>query len=254
MLLAFTLAILSLTEAGPTDTSTDTTTEPRMSEAAMKAHLAAIKRYNTTYTDSLKARQGSGPPAYGDYWSWVKADGFLCWDNDDCTWIDEYLECQKGEVEDKKAKEVRWTGYKMDDVRGRCQCSDISYFYPAQLACRFAWWQYLLFVLAAIAILAVLGGIAACFLLPLFVVKAGDKEELIRQQSTTTHEGTKKTEGDEEEGQNDTEDMPAIEKPETKEYPSTYGEAIKNYKSTMSKVPKLARQESKHLSKTFPTT
>jgi len=250
MLLAFTVAILSSAEAGPTNT----TTQPRMSEAATKAHMEAIKRYNTTYTTALKERQGSGPPAYGIYWTWVRKDGFLCWDNDDCSWIDEYLQCQEGKVEGKEAKEVRWTGYKIDDVKGRCQCSGISYFYPAQLACRFAWWQYLLFVLAAIAILAVLGGIAACFLLPLFVVKAGDKEELLRQQSTTTHEGTKKTEGDEEEGQNETEDMPAIDKPETKEYPSTYGEAIKNYKSTMSKVPKLARQESKHLSKTFPTS
>lgn len=227
-----------------------------MSPAARQRLVDVKKAFDTVYTEQLKERQGDAPE-FQEYWGWVKEDGLLCWDDTDCQWIDQYLECEDEDIEFSTPKaHERWKGYP-DQVKGRCDCSDVSYFYPSQLACRFAWWQHLLFVLLALVIAAILVAIVALFLLPLFVVKQGDKVKLLKQKSTTTHDGTKKTEDEEEGGQQEQEQKP-LEKPldiaEDQEYPSSYGEAIKNYKTTMGKVPKLARQESKHLSKAFPKT
>jgi len=196
-------------------------------------------------------------PGFEDYWGWVKEDGLLCWDDSDCQWIDQYLQCEDEDIDFSTPKaHERWKGYP-DKLKGRCDCSDVSYFYPSQLACRFAWWQHLLFVLLALVIAAILATILALFLLPLFVVKHGDKVKLLKQSSTTTHDGTKKTEEGEDEEEGGEGEQEQEQKPLEKsdeEFPSSYADALKNYKTTMGKVPKLARQESKHLSKAFPKT
>jgi len=93
---------------------------------------------------------------FDDWNDWQEADGFLCRKTDDCTWLDDNLECQDFEVKITPVNKL-WFGGDLVSIVGECACSDEWFWDGDDLECKrpakVAGWLVGVIIMAVIAVI-----------------------------------------------------------------------------------------------------
>jgi len=125
---------------------------------------AAYTGYKLGKLKSKFSKKAKGPKskAYGvgyefDDWNdWQEADGFLCRKTDDCTWLDDNLECQDFEVKITPVNKL-WFGGDLVSIVGECACSDEWFWDVDDLECKrpakVAGWLVGVIIMSVIAVI-----------------------------------------------------------------------------------------------------